>query len=132
MGLVVLALLFFIVWKKRRLKQQGLPVILQETHLTNELAQDSAAHLDINQQNGYLEATQREPLVSLVRKRNSSYRSHLSSSASAGTVITYTEGMLKLLFCLAKIFKIVSSLATFDIRFDIRFWPFQKISYHLK
>ena len=32
--------------------------------------------------------------VAIVRKRNSSYRSQLSSVASAGTIITYTDGMI--------------------------------------
>ena len=91
LGLAVIAMMFFLVWRKRGLKHHGLPIILQESNLLNE-GQDSVPPLQIKQQNGQLAVTQGDSAA--IRKRNSSYRSQLSSAASAGTVITFAEGML--------------------------------------
>lgn len=91
-GLAVIAFMFVIVWKRKGTMPQGLPVILQESNLNIE-AQDSAPSPENKLSNGQL--TQRDSLVTLTRKRNSSYRSQLSSSASAGTVITYTDDLFE-------------------------------------
>ena len=65
--------------------QQNLPMIVQESNLLIE-AEDNIAPSPKNMVlNGQ---------VAIVRKRNSSYRSQLSSVASAGTIITYTDGMI--------------------------------------
>ena len=93
-GLAVIAIMFSFVWRKRKMKHQGLPMILQETNLINE-DQDCAASLQIKQQNGQSTGTETDTLVAQVQNSNSrTYRSQLSSAASAGTVITYAEGML--------------------------------------
>ena len=84
--------MFFFIRKKRELKHQGLPMILQETNFMNDL-QEGTSDVEFKQQNGQSATSQRDSLVAQVRKRNSSYRSQLSSAASAGTVITYAEGM---------------------------------------
>lgn len=91
-GLLVMLVMFFFVRKKIELKRQGLPMILQETNFMNDL-QEGTSHVEVKQENGQSATSQRDSLVAQVRKRNSSYRSQLSSAASAGTVITYAEGM---------------------------------------
>ena len=65
--------------------QQNLPVILQESNLMIEAEDNTPPSPTYTVSNGQ---------VAVVRKRNSSYRSQLSSVASAGTVITYTDGMI--------------------------------------
>lgn len=92
-GLAVIAIMFFFAWRKREMKHQGLPVILQETNLING-EQGSAASLQIKQRNGQSAAMETDTLVAQVQNSNGrTYRSQLSSAASAGTVITYAEGM---------------------------------------
>ena len=65
--------------------QQNLPVILQESNLMIEAEENMSPSPTYTVSNGQ---------VAVARKRNSSYRSQLSSVASAGTVITYTDGMI--------------------------------------
>ena len=65
--------------------QQNLPVILQESNLMIEAEENMPPSPTYTVSNGQ---------VAVARKRNSSYRSQLSSVASAGTVITYTDGMI--------------------------------------
>ena len=65
--------------------QQNLPVILQESNLMIEAEENVPPSPTYTVSNGQ---------VAFARKRNSSYRSQLSSVASAGTVITYTDGMI--------------------------------------
>lgn len=93
-GLLVMLVMFFFVRKKIELKRQGLPMILQETNFINEL-QEGTSHVEVKQENGQSATSQRDSLVAQVRKRNSSYRSQLSSAASAGTVITYAEDLFE-------------------------------------
>lgn len=76
------------------MKHQGLPVILQETNLING-EQGSAASLQIKQRNEQLAAMETDTRVAQFQNSNGrTYRSQLSSATSAGTVITYAEGML--------------------------------------
>lgn len=89
-GVVAAIIIFFLIWKRKELKHQGLPRILQESNSPSE-ERDSAPPLPVKFQNGH---TQRDSLIPLIRKRNSSYRSQLSSSASGGTVLTFADGML--------------------------------------
>ena len=89
-GVVAAILIFFLIWKRTELKHQGLPRILQESNSPIE-KRDSALPLPVKFQNGH---SPRDSLVPLIHKRNSSYRSQLSSSASGGTILTFADGML--------------------------------------
>lgn len=85
-GLIVIGFMIYVAWKKRGGKmQQNLPVILQESNLMIEAEENMPPSPTYTVSNGQ---------VAIARKRNSSYRSQLSSVASAGTVITYTDGMI--------------------------------------
>lgn len=93
-GVIAAVIIFLLIWKRKELKHQGLPIILQESNSPGE-ERDSAPPLPAKLQNGHLSAaTQRDSLIPLIRKRNSSYRSQLSSSASGGTIMTFADGML--------------------------------------
>ena len=89
-GVVAAILIFLLFWKRKELKHQGLPRILQESNPPIE-ERDSALPLPVKFQNGH---SPRDSLVPLIHKRNSSYRSQLSSSASGGTILTFADGML--------------------------------------
>ena len=89
-GVVAAIIIFFLMWKRKELKHQGLPRILQESNAPSE-ERDSAPPLPTNFQNGH---SIRDSLIPIIHKRNSSYRSQLSSSASGGTVLTFADGML--------------------------------------
>ena len=93
-GVILLAVvIFFFKWRQKEKKNQGLPIILQECNLPDE-QNGSTPPLPVKLQNGHLSsATQRDSLIPLIKKRNSSYRSQLSSSASGGTVVTFADGM---------------------------------------
>lgn len=94
LGVIIAVVILLLIWKRKELKHQGLPIILQESHSPDEEC-DSAPPLPVKLQNGCLPtAPQRDSLIPLIRKRNSSYRSQLSSSASGGTILTYADGML--------------------------------------
>ena len=86
-GLIVIVFMIYVAWKKRGggKMQQNLPVILQESNLMIEAEENMPPSPTYMASNGQ---------VAVVHKRNSSYRSQLSSVASAGTVITYTDGMI--------------------------------------
>lgn len=86
-GLILIVFMIYIAWKKRGggKMQQNLPVILQESNLMIEAEENVPPSPTYTVSNGQ---------VAVARKRNSSYRSQLSSVASAGTVITYTDGMI--------------------------------------
>lgn len=90
-GVVAAILIFFLIWKRKELKHQGLPRILQETNSTTE-ERDSALPLPVIFQNGH---SLRDSLVPLIHKRNSSYRSQLSSSASGGTILTFADDIFE-------------------------------------
>ncbi|KAL9983803.1 hypothetical protein ACROYT_G006033 [Oculina patagonica] len=90
-GVIAAVIIFLLIWKRKELKHQGLPIILQESNSPGE-ERDSAPPLPAKLQNGHLSAaTQRDSLIPLIRKRNSSYRSQLSSSASGGTIMTFAD-----------------------------------------
>lgn len=89
-GVIAAIIIFLLIWKRKELKHQGLPRIRQESNVPSE-ERDSAPPLPVKFQNGH---SIRDSLIPLIRKRNSSYRSQLSSSASGGTVLTFADGML--------------------------------------
>lgn len=89
-GVVAAIIISVLIWKRKELKHQGLPRILQESNSPIE-EHDSAPPLPVKFQNGH---SLRDSLIPLIHKRNSSYRSQLSSSASGGTILTFADGML--------------------------------------
>lgn len=93
-GVILLAVVvFFFKWRQKEPKNQGLPIILHEPDSPQEQI-DGTPPLSVKFRNGLLTAsTQRDSLLPLIHKRNSSYRSQLSSSASGGTVVTYADGI---------------------------------------
>lgn len=90
-GVVAAILIFFLIWKRKELKHQGLPRILQESNSPTE-GHHSALPLPVMFQNGH---SLRDSLVPLIHKRNSSYRSQLSSSASGGTILTFADDIFE-------------------------------------
>lgn len=95
LGVIIAAIIIWLfIWKRKELRHQGLPIVLQESNSPGEQC-DISPPLPVKLQNGHLSAvTQRDSFVPLIRKRNSSYRSQLSSSASGGTILTFADGML--------------------------------------
>ena len=95
-GVVAAILIFFLIWKRKELKHQGLPRILQELNSPTEEQRHSALPLPVEFQNGH---SLRDSLIPIIHKRNSSYRSQLSSSASGGTILTFADGTLSYCTC---------------------------------
>ncbi|RMX38498.1 hypothetical protein pdam_00015234 [Pocillopora damicornis] len=95
-GVILLAVVvFFFKWRQKEPKNQGLPIILHEPDSPEEQI-DGTPLLSVKFRNGLLTAsTQRDSLLPLIHKRNSSYRSQLSSSASGGTVVTYADDLFE-------------------------------------
>ena len=85
-GLIAIVFVIYFTWKKRR--GGKMQQILQESNLMIEVEDNIPPSPKNIVSNGQ---------VAIVRKRNSSYRSQLSSVASAGTIITYTDGMITIL-----------------------------------
>jgi len=89
-GVVAAIIILVLIWKRKALKHPGLPRILQESNSPIE-ERNSAPPLPVKFQNGH---SPRDSRIPLIHKRNSSYRSQLSSSASGGTILTFADGML--------------------------------------
>ena len=91
--LAIIAGMLFVIWQKKGFRFQGMPRFLFQPN-SPEQEHDTAA-LSSNQQRDHLTKNQRTSLIPLIRNRNSSYRSQLSSAASSGTVLTYADGKYK-------------------------------------
>ncbi|KAJ7336594.1 hypothetical protein OS493_011810 [Desmophyllum pertusum] len=90
----MIAIMFFLIWRKRYLKHQRLPIILQELNSPDE-EHNGAPSPPVRLRNGHLTTgTQRESFIPLIQ-RNSSYRSQLSSSTSGGTILTYADDLFE-------------------------------------
>ncbi|KAK2559526.1 Fibroblast growth factor receptor 3 [Acropora cervicornis] len=95
---VILVAIAFLVWKRRRSKDQSLLMILTWKKAIND--ENISEHsIQVKQQTVELTGetvavSQGDILAPQAQKRHSSYRSQLSSAGSLGTVITYADDLL--------------------------------------